>query len=288
MIYSFTPPWSDPKTVSGFNVSLTSHPARYHSLYQVLEALEKQSFTPDHIFLFIAAQDISHLDFARLASIPRLSVFATPDLGPGKKLLPYFALGIPSPVIVIDDDLEYDADLFRELFAIHIKNPEAIVASRAHKISRSPGGEVLGYYSWEMEIGDTSLGWQLFPTSGAGVLYPKSCFKSGFFDLTTLRSLSFFTDDLWYYFHARLAGRHQLRLAGQRPLVYIDGTQEVALWRGNALRNEPNLAALIDVYGDPESSCKLSRRAQSRGLVQRVLLGLRVRKVLTHRVDEIR
>jgi hypothetical protein len=263
-----------------FDVCITSHPPRFPALLEVLRGLENQSLYPDRILVFLSANDLQQFDVASVSEIRNLSLFTCTDLGPGKKLLPRLAMGHDRPIIVLDDDLEYDLHLLRDLVDAHIKDPHLIVGSRAHRVTRLASGEVAAYPNWDWEIQDTRPDWDVFPTSGHGTLYPPGCFTLGVLDFPRYMRLSFHTDDLWYFFHSRIAGASSSRLRGVRPMVVREGTQETALWlTGNQTRNDVNLRRLIDVYGDPEKPRRVSCTERVKLLGQRVLLLSQVRKI---------
>jgi hypothetical protein len=207
-----------------------------------------------------------------VSDIKNLLLFSCKDLGPGKKLLPRLAMGHDRPIIVLDDDLQYDSNLLRDLVDAHTANPELIIGSRAHRVVRADSNEIAGYFSWDGEIEDTKPAWNIFTTSGAGTLYPPGCFAPSILDVSRYMRFSFHTDDLWYYFHARIAGTEASRIPGVRPLVYLDNTQDVALFKGNQSRNDLNLKSLIENYGDPERPRQINRMERVGLLAQKALL----------------
>jgi hypothetical protein len=79
-------------------------------------------------------------------------------------------------------------------------NPNAIICSRAHEPSFHDGFPS-PYIAWQFEVegGDERL---YCPTSGAGVLFPPLSLHKEVCDIGNYKSLSFFTDDLWYWIHA--------------------------------------------------------------------------------------
>ena len=87
-------------------------------------------------------------------------------------------------MIIIDDDLLYPIDLVEKLVDAHEKFPNAIIASRVHKISTDENGKVLSYKEWKKQIGDHTLeikeDW--FFTGGAGTLLPPHIFGEEIFN----------------------------------------------------------------------------------------------------------
>jgi hypothetical protein len=189
-------------------------------------------------------------------------------------------MGHDRPIIVLDDDLVYDYNLLQDLLTSHEKFPNQIIASRTHRIVRDVEMSIVDYHNWDWESLDTNPAWDIFPTSGHGTLYPPGCFARSVLDIAAYSRLSWHTDDLWYYFHYRIAGNVSRRLPGIRPEDLLENTQDTALWRtGNQQRNDKNLKLLIEAYGDPEKPRKISRMEKMQILAQRALLLSQVRRV---------
>lgn len=233
-------------------VSLTSHPERFDTLSQTLNSLLAQRLIAKKIYLNIAQDDISKLpayvnDFA---SSGLININACENLGPGKKLIPTLKLEKALPIIVVDDDLIFDTDLTLKLMIVHHLSPGTIIASRVHKITHTPEGEISAYSKWQKNYSlSTGPSMDLFATSGAGTLYKADFFHTDVTDEKTYSELAFHTDDLWWFIQSKRVGTKTKRLPGQSVLNYIDGTQEIGLWNnGNKERNDLNLRALIKRY----------------------------------------
>ena len=233
-------------------VSLTSHPERFDTLSQTLNSLLAQRLIAKKIYLNIAQDDISKLpayvkDFA---SSGLININACENLGPGKKLIPTLKLEKALPIIVVDDDLIFDTDLTLKLMIVHHLSPGTIIASRVHKITHTPEGEISAYSKWQKNYSlSTGPSMDLFATSGAGTLYKADFFHVDVTDEKTYSELAFYTDDLWWFIQSKRVGTKTKRLPGQSVLNYIDGTQEIGLWNnGNKERNDVNLRALMKRY----------------------------------------
>lgn len=238
-----------------FVVSLTSHGPRFHALAEVLESLKSQVLQPQSILLNIAHDEIGILPerVSALAKEGFISIISTEDLGPAKKLIPTLQSHKHLPVIVIDDDLEFDSELFLHLMVQYYLYPKAIIASRVHQVTVNLKGEVNRFDQWNKQYieGDGPAA-DLMPTSGAGTLYPPESLHADAADADLYRSLSNYTDDLWWYFQGRRNGTLVRRISGFSDLNFIDATQEAGLWKnGNQERNESNLLNLIQEYGNP-------------------------------------
>jgi len=238
-----------------FEVSVTSHPARFGALAIALRALKTQIVQPQAINVFIAEADVEALpdSIKLLEKSGYIKIESCEDLGSGKKLIPALNKQGKLPIITIDDDLYFENDLFLHLMINHYLYPKAIIAARVHRLSVSESGDVLSFSQWHKhyDLGEGPSA-DLMPTSGAGTLFPPKAMHEDASDAALYTKLSHNTDDLWWYFQARRQGTLIRRLSGLDHLNFIDSTQEVGLWKnGNQDRNEVNLTALLAQYGNP-------------------------------------
>ena len=240
-----------------FDVSVTSHPARFEALAISLESLKSQILQPENILVHISEEDYPKLPDAikDLETSNYIKIIKCEDLGSGKKLIPALANQGGKPIITIDDDLYFETDLFLQLLIAHNLYPNTVIAARVHKVTQDQIGSVQSFSAWEKHY-DHAEGpaADFMPTSGAGTLFPAGSLHEDASNPELYRKLSFNTDDLWWYFQARRKGTLVRRLSGLDTLNFIDSTQEVGLWKnGNQDRNEVNLKALISEYGNPIS-----------------------------------
>jgi protein O-GlcNAc transferase len=238
-----------------FEVSVTSHPARFNALALSLSALKSQILQPQSINVFIAETDIAVLpdSIKELEKSGYIKISPCEDLGSGKKLIPALKAQSNLPIITIDDDLYFENDLFLHLMINHYLYPDAIIAARVHQLAVNDSIDVLPFSAWHKHY-DLSEGPSndLMPTSGAGTLFPPKAMHEDASNAALYRELSHNTDDLWWYFQARRKGTLVRRLSGLDHLNFIDSTQDDGLWKnGNQDRNEVNLKALLAQYGNP-------------------------------------
>jgi protein O-GlcNAc transferase len=238
-----------------FEVSVTSHPARFNALALSLTALKSQILQPQSINVFIAETDIAVLpdSIKELEKSGFIKISPCEDLGSGKKLIPALKVQSNLPIITIDDDLYFENDLFLHLMINHYLYPDAIIAARVHQLAVNDSKNVLPFSTWHKHY-DLSEGPSndLMPTSGAGTLFPPKAMHEDASNAALYTELSHNTDDLWWYFQARRKGTLVRRLSGLDHLNFIDSTQDVGLWKnGNQDRNEVNLKALLAQYGNP-------------------------------------
>ena len=238
-----------------FEVSVTSHPARFNALALSLKALKSQILQPQSINVSIAETDIAALpdSIKELEKSGYIKISPCEDLGSGKKLIPALKVQSNLPIITIDDDLYFENDLFLHLMINHYLYPDAIIAARVHQLAVNDSKDVLPFSAWHKHY-DLSEGPSndLMPTSGAGTLFPPKAMHEDASNAALYTELSHNTDDLWWYFQARRKGTLVRRLSGLDHLNFIDSTQDDGLWKnGNQDRNEVNLKALLAQYGNP-------------------------------------
>jgi hypothetical protein len=129
-----------------------------------------------------------------------IEINSTEDIGPAKKLIPTLKMYPNTSIVTIDDDINYPSNLLQNLLDESALNPNAIICSRAHEPS-FVGGSPNPYVSWRFEVTNHSN--RLFcPTSGAGTLFPPRSLHEDACDIEQYKSLSFSSDDLWYWIHA--------------------------------------------------------------------------------------
>ncbi len=236
-----------------FILSLTSHPARFDALAETLIELKRQVIQPKATIVNIAKSDIDLLPqtILDLASKSEIVINQSPDLGPGKKLIPTLQLYPNLPIIVIDDDLIVTPDLTLQLMLEHYLYPDSIIASRVHRVTYAQDGSLEPFSAWEKAT-DSLAGpsFDLVATSGAGTLFPVGALHPDALDEARYTELAFHTDDLWWYFQARRNGTRVRRLPGHRALEFIPETQAVGLWQsGNKDRNDINFTKLFNEIG---------------------------------------
>jgi hypothetical protein len=238
-----------------FDVSVTSHPARFEALAVALTGLRSQILQPQNIWVYIADGDLPMLpsSITELEKSGFIKIEKCQDLGSGKKLIPSLANQGKHPIITIDDDLYFENDLFLQLMINHYLYPSSIIAARVHRVTEDELHNVLPFSEWHKHF-DLSEGpaADFMPTSGAGTLFPPKAMHQDSSNADLYLKLAKNTDDLWWYFQARRNGTLVRRLSGLDTLNFIDSTQEVGLWKnGNQDRNEVNLKALLAEYGNP-------------------------------------
>lgn len=234
--------------------SFTSFPARIDNIWVSIETMMRQTYKPDAIILWLAESQFP--DHNLPSSIVELQEkgltvrFVDEDLRSHKKY--YYALQEFSNdrVILLDDDLYYPEGLIENLVAMAEKNPEAICATRVHKMTYKDG-QLCSYRDWihnfnsKNEVDDKDL----FVTSGAGTLIPPSALSDDMFNKDVFRKICFLADDVWLTFQCKKAGtRIVTNNKYDKDEITIPSSQEVKLVNDNVISggNDKQIKAVID------------------------------------------
>jgi hypothetical protein len=234
-------------------VSVTSYKKRFPTLELALRRILDQTMMPDETVLWISPEDSEYLpDGVTELQLSRLSIQITKDLGSYKKIIPALKRYPDSFIITLDDDQIYPRDVIEPLVT-NYRSPTEILCRRAHEVQFDSNGRPLPYLQWRLEIHDKHDGPNLFPTSGAGVLYPPKVLAPQVLDEAQIQRLAPTSDDIWLFWMGRLAGR-KVRLVGRPwPLAMWPGSDEVQLAYGNTTGggNDRAIVAMMAHYGSP-------------------------------------
>ena len=124
---------SEPRIV----VSLTSYPARIHSVYRVIDNILSQTRKPDRILLWLAESQFPEKERNLPGELMKetergLEIRWCRDLRPHKKYL-YAMKEFPEDILItVDDDLVYPDDMIDVLYQSYVKHPRAVSAMRTH------------------------------------------------------------------------------------------------------------------------------------------------------------
>ena len=252
-------------------VSLTSYPARFQTLHLTLRSLLDQTVAVDRTVLWIAEKDAPLLpEKVRSLAAHGLEIKTCADIGSYKKLVPALLHWPEATIITADDDLYYHHDWAAELVDTARREPGKIIAHRVHLSLLGQDLALLPYLSWvhcTKRRDDDPPNGLLFPTTGAGVLYPPASLDAHATDVATFMELCPTADDIWFFWMARLVDS-EMRGMGRVPaLVTWNGSQDEALHRINVdgRANDRQIALMTSQFGKPWTA---DRRADN-GIVSR-------------------
>jgi Glycosyl transferase family 2 len=231
-------------------VSLTSHPPRFPTLAKTLKSLLAQDVRADRTILWLEAGDVAGLPHEVKDLIPLgLEVRTCRNVRSYNKIVHTLVEFPDAYVATADDDLYYPPDWLGILVEGVIPGETVIVCRRTHKpVGRD--GEFGPYTQWHWEfVTQGEIRDDLFPTGGAGVIYPPRSLAPEVTDLDALTRLAPTADDVWLFCMARRAGAKHRQVGGRFPLVNWDGSQEVGLEHINVLEgNDRQLQAVWREY----------------------------------------
>ncbi|MEZ8911521.1 glycosyl transferase [Vibrio cyclitrophicus] len=217
--------------------SLTTYGNRVHDVHYVIKSLLCQTVLPSKIVLWLSDSEYTAQNIPiSLKNLQReIDIFDIEfceDIKSYKKLIPSLKKFPDSLVVTVDDDIIYPDDLLENLIEEHVSAPKDIICTRAHKIVVK-NGTLQPYNKWEYETGCKFSSHLIFPTSGAGTLFPPGSLHEDIFDSSLFSSLCPTADDVWFKFMALKNGTNCRPIRDTRDwssrFIEIKSHQEHAL-----------------------------------------------------------
>lgn len=237
-------------------VSLTSFPERIPYVHLILERMLMQTVRPDKIVLWLSKEQFPNLEKNlpdTLLDMRKDGVeieWCEGDMKAYKKFLPALKKYPEDLIIIIDDDMVFEADFIEKMYEAHLKFPEEIIASRVHQIGFEESGEIAPYMKWKKECDyDTyRVRDDWFLTGGAGTLFPPGCFGDKIFNEDIIREICPHADDIWLNIHAAISRRKIVNIATNKHLPSVKGTQVKRLWDINMTQNDVQIKQVMKYY----------------------------------------
>lgn len=236
-------------------VSLTSFAPRFATLHLTLASLLDQNVVADSIVLWIAEDELALLPPAvRRLEQRGVTIRGCPDVRSYKKLV-FAVRDYPdSYIATADDDLYFEPDWLAAMVAAVEPGAQIAHCHRAHRIRLGPDGRIAPYDSWEWDVQDEQArkpSADLFPTTGAGVLYPPGSFAPEVTDERLFSALCPTADDIWFFWMARRTGT-LFRKVGPRFAMVGWPTRGATLWDTNqAGANDEQVRKIEAKFGNP-------------------------------------
>jgi hypothetical protein len=232
-------------------ISLTSYPRRFENLHLTLKCLLSQTIRPDRVILWIAENEL-HLLPKNVTRLKKrgLEIHVTHDIKSYKKILPTLDLCPDAYIATADDDLYYPPDWLKDLVE---GTGEAVIAChRAHEITFFQTGGFRPYAEWNVDIKKRGIYPMIFPTAGAGALYPPGILSHSAMERQMGLELCPHGDDIWLYWIGTRNGAKYRTVGEWRMLVEWPGSQGEALWFENVRgRNDEQIRKMVDYFGYP-------------------------------------
>jgi hypothetical protein len=232
-------------------VSLTSYPPRFGTLAKTLKSILAQKVKADRTVLWVAEADEQLLpaDVLEL-TVAGLEIRTCRDIRSYKKFIPALESWPDAYIVTADDDLYYEPGWLEMLVDAAVPGEKVIVCRRAHRPRRTANG-FAPYAEWSCEVvGRGKLEHDLFPTTGAGALYPPGSLAPQVLDEARFMALAPAADDIWLYCMSRVAGSRYRQVGGRFIMVMWAGSQDVSLYSSNIAANDGQLRAVFAEYGD--------------------------------------
>lgn len=236
------------------DVSLTSFPARIDEVHFTIETIFNQSLKADSITLWLTLNEFPDQKIPKSLQLQKergLKIeFIEDNLRSHLKYFYAFKNQKDNLVITLDDDEFYPKNTLSSLVVAHKKYPDAIVCNRGHKIIFK-NGIVEKYKKWNHNYYSEKPSRFSLLTGVGGVLYPPNSYHQDIFDISNLKKLCFYADDIWLKIHTLRKGTKVMALRTfSRDLINVGQTQKVKLVQHNSIEggNDVQLQNLLNYY----------------------------------------
>lgn len=229
-------------------VSLTSYGSRIRQAHRAIEAIGRGRLKPKRLILWLCEGDLVDPLPSALKRLTQrgLEIISCKDYRSFKKFFPFvLTQDLNNPLVTADDDLVYPQNWLNDLWAAFLKNPGVISGQRCKFIS-TQAGNIAAYNSWPFVSSASELSNRVFPTSGAGVIYPP-CFLTFLSNAgTAFEKCCPNADDLWLHVNSVRANIPSCQIRDNpMELVQMPWTWSSALCNENVLKgqNDKQIAA---------------------------------------------
>ena len=224
--------------------SLTTIPKRIQFVKYPILSMLHQTVRPDRIVLYLGSELFKGVklpeDLLALRS-EGLIIRYVEDVRVHTKYYYAFQEYPDSLILTVDDDVVYDKRLIEALLLQHEEYPQAVVCSRAHRITFEADGKAKPYSQWEWEAKTKGEDMDLLATGVGGVLYAPALFHISPCQKELMLKLSPTADDLWLKAVEFANGIPVATIKGSHWLAGIPDTQEVSLNATNVHQNMNDL-----------------------------------------------
>ena len=235
-------------------LSLTSHGDRINRAHIAIETLLRQTAAAERVILWISDKHvIADLPAPLQRQMRRgLDVRLVPDIGSYTKII-YALREFPeSPIITVDDDSIYAADLLARLYDAYSKTPDCVHCHRAHEMLFDDKGCLKPYREWRWQVDDNDAASNMiFPTGVGGVLYPPGALHPEVYNQEVFRAICPTADDVWLKAMTLLNGVKSKRMPGpHREFLLVSGTTASGLFHRNIQKkdNDRQIEAVFTRY----------------------------------------
>jgi hypothetical protein len=231
-------------------VNLTSFPARFDQLHLTLKSLLLQQTQPDKFVLWIYEKDLPNLpnSVLNLKKYGLVIESCSEDTRSYKKLIPALQKWPNAFHVTADDDIYYRENWLTELTDGYHGNNREVLCLRAHLISRHQDGSAKPYKEWLKKTFETESNSNLFPTTGAGTLFPPNVMHQDVLNQALFLSLAPYADDIWFYWMT-IANNNKIRRVGSnQKIITWPSSKKSSLWSVNKTEEGGNDAQFEAVF----------------------------------------
>lgn len=251
-------------------VSMTSFPAAISYAQKAIESILNGSVLPNKVILYLTFSQFGEKGIPQeLLNLsqnnPRFEIRNyEKDIRSYRKLIPALADFPDAIIVTVDDDVEYNKNMLRDLLHFHIQYPKAILAHRAKLMKPGKPYRKWKKYRWyNFLFKKIHSNFRNIQTGVGGVLYPPHSLKTEMLDIDLFTKIAPTTDDIWFWAAA---------VANDRPVIPIPFgynkpkgvgkpkalSLKTTNFKSGTDRNAAALNAIIEKY--PEIGKKISER----------------------------
>ncbi len=242
-------------------VSLTSFPAAIDYAIKAIKSILRGSLLPDKLVLYLTLDQFKDRDIPE--ELKRLEkeneIFEIRDfprdIRSYRKLIPALKDFPDSVIVTIDDDVDYDKDMLKDLVEMHNKYPDAIIANRAKiadpsKLYRQ--WKKLRWYHFLTER--IKIDPHIIQTGVGGVLYPPGALNKDMLDEEIFMKLAPTTDDIWFWAAAISNGKTIIPMPFGRhnKPKEVGKPRQISLksvnFKDGSSRNDNSLKKILEKY----------------------------------------
>ena len=216
-------------------ISLTSYPKRINVVNKAIESLLNQTFKADKIILWLAEEQFPNKENdlpQQLLNLKAkgLEIDWCKDIKSYKKLIPALKKYPNDAIVTADDDILYEKGWLETLVSAYRKKPDLLNVHRSHYINYINSSYNICYDSYS----NIKPCYNLFCTTGSGIIYPPHLFSNEVFNEEAFMKLAPTSDDLWFWAMTILQGvKINVVKNNIDKIECIENTQADSLWEIN-------------------------------------------------------
>jgi len=247
---------SPPPKTQQYIVSLTSYGKRLQITAPIaIASILHGNILPDRIILWVAEGEQANLQDLEKKGV---EIRYCEDLKSYKKLIPALREFPNDYIITADDDLLYPKNWLEQIMESHKAHPDKIICQRVHAIRVDSEHNLLPYKYWDW-CAEPQEYERIFPTGGAGTLYPPNCLHKDVLNKDLFMKFAPNADDVWFWAMALAKESSYIVIKNGYSNNIIDiGMQDSALQQSNVVEggNDAQLKAVIENYPQIKETLK--------------------------------